>query len=57
MVLTNHSGRHWGLFLIVVSILGSVAAGGFYMFGGLLGLIAGVLALLVRRPATTTTAA
>lgn len=48
MVLARKAPRRWGLVLIVVNVVGSLAAGGFYMFGGALGLIAGVIALLIR---------
>lgn len=56
LVLTNRSPRRWGIVLIVVSLIGSVAAGGFYVLGGLLGLIAGIIALFVKPQATVAVA-
>lgn len=52
MVLTHHSGRAWGIVLIVVSLIGLVGAG-ISIFGGVLGLIAGVLAVMVQASAPT----
>lgn len=54
-VLARKAPRPWGIVLIVANLVGLVAAGGFYLFGGILGLVAGLLALVVRRevPAST----
>ncbi len=47
------SARWWGVALIATNVVGAVAAGGFYMFGGFLGLVAGLLALFIGGDATT----
>jgi hypothetical protein len=52
MVLTNHGGRAWGIVLIVVALLGLVAAG-ISVFGVVLALLAGLLALMVQASGAT----
>lgn len=47
-VLARKAPRRWGVVLIVTNVVGLVAAGAFYLFGGILGLVAGPLALVVR---------
>ncbi len=54
MVLAGRNGQRWGVTLIAAGIVGSVAAGpasGFYIFGGVSTVIAGVLALFTRQDA------
>lgn len=43
------SARWWGVALLATNLVGSFAAGGFYMFGGFLGIVAGLLALFISR--------
>jgi len=40
-VLARKAPRRWGVVLIVTNVVGLVAAGAFYLFGGILGLVAG----------------
>jgi uncharacterized BrkB/YihY/UPF0761 family membrane protein len=47
-VLARKAPRRWGVVLIAANVIGLLAAGGFYLFGGILGLVAGLLALVVR---------
>lgn len=54
-VLARKAPRRWGVVLIVANVVGLVAAGGFYLFGGVLGLVAGLLALFVRPAEATVT--
>lgn len=43
------SARWWGVALLATNLIGAFAAGGFYMFGGFLGIVAGLLALFISR--------
>jgi hypothetical protein len=55
-ILLRRSPRRWAIVLLVANLIGLVAAGGFYLFGGILGLVAGLLGLLVKPAATAESA-
>jgi hypothetical protein len=47
-ILLRRNPRRWAAILLVANLVGLLLAGGFYLFGGILGLVGGVVGLFVR---------